>query len=90
VAIENLDLGERMDDFETIVWLLGKWVAEQIKLLQEGEALQEQQKVVKVSKLVISDEKRVQELKLADTFNASESVVLTVDLLNSEVGRNVV
>ena len=67
MSVENLDLGHILDDFESVVRLFGKWVTEQVKLLQILEVGQELQELVQVPQLVVSNEEDVQELVLGKT-----------------------
>ena len=48
MSIKNLNLRHVIDDTRSVVRLLSKRVAEQVKLLQEGKVLHELQKLVQV------------------------------------------
>lgn len=85
MSIKNLNLRHVIDDTRSVVRLLSKRVAEQVKLLQEGKVLHELQKLVQVPQLVVAAEQHCEELIFLNSVNVGESVVRCVDFLNSEV-----
>ena len=85
MSIKNLNLRHVIDDARSVVRLLSKRVAEQVKLLQEGKVLHELQKLVQVPQLVVAAEQHCEELIFLNSENVGESVVRCVDFLNSEV-----
>lgn len=52
--------------------------------------MEELQKVVQISESVVSNQQSFQELEFLDTENVFERIVLAVNLLDSEIGGNVV
>jgi hypothetical protein len=62
VAVQDLDLGHGLDNLEAIVRLLGQRVAEKVELFEEGELREVLQEDVEVAKLVVADQKHLQEL----------------------------
>lgn len=90
VSVEDLDLGHRMDESEAVVGLLGQWVAEKIKLFEESESLEELYELVKVSELIVADQKNLQKLILLNSLDVVESVFLGIHFLYSEVCVDVV
>ena len=56
VPVESLELWHQIDDFVPVVGLLGKWVAEQVQLVQECEVSNLEQEFIQVSEFVITNE----------------------------------
>ena len=56
MTIKDLNLWHRLDDLESVIWLLSKRIAKQVKLLKEGKLRQELQEDVKVAQLIVADQ----------------------------------
>ena len=90
MTIKDLNLWHRLDDLESVVRLLSERISKEVQLLKEGKLGQELQKYVKVTQLIVADQKDLQEFELANAFNILKLVVLTVELLHSDVWRDIV
>ena len=90
MAVKHLDLRHGVDESESVVRLLSQWVPEEVELLEEGEVLQEFNKLLKVAQLVICCEQDLQKLVPLDAVDVCELVIRSVDLLDSEVCVNVI
>jgi len=85
VAIQGLDLGHQVDNFEAVVWLLRQRVAEQIQLLQKCELRDLLKKFIEISQPVVREQQSIEELELFEAINILNHVILAVDLLATEV-----
>ena len=90
MAVKDFNLGHRFDNLQPVVRLFCEWVAKEIKLLQEGKSRQELQEYIQVAKLVVSNEKHLQELESADSLDALKLVILAVEFFNAEICRDIV
>ena len=90
MTVQDLDLGHHLDDFHSVVRLLGQGVAEEVKLFEEGKFRKKLQEDVEITQLVVSNQEDLEEFESSDALNVRQLVVLTVKFLHSEVCRDVV
>ena len=90
MPIQSLDLWHQIDNFEPVIRFLCQRIAKQIKLLHESELRDLLQELVQVPKFIVSQKQGVQKLEILQTVDVLDLVVLAIQVLHSEVGRDVV
>lgn len=90
VSVQCHNLGHQVDNLESVVWLLSQRVSKQVQLFEVLELRQLQQELIKVSQPVVAQQQSLQKLVLFDANDIFNLVILTAELLNSEVGGQVV
>ena len=90
MAVEGLDLRHQVDYLESVVGLLGEWIAEEVELVEEGEFCELEKEAVEVAELVVAEEEGVKELEVLETVDVLNHVVLADDFLATEVALDVI
>ena len=90
MSVQSFDLRHEINNFESVVRLLSQRVTEQIELLQILKLCELQQKLVKISQFVVSEQKHLQKFILFQAIDIFDKIILAVNLLAPEVGMDVI
>jgi len=85
MSVKNLDLGHSSDNAQTIVRFLCQGIAKQIQLLEEGKFRKELEESFQVTKLVVRRQQQLDKFVFSNARNAVQAIILSVDLLHTEV-----
>lgn len=90
VSVQSQDLRHQVDNLESVVWFLSQRVSKQVQLFEVLELGQLQQKLVQVSQPVVAQQQGLQKLVFLDARDVLNLVVLAAQLLDAEIGGQVV